>query len=233
MATRPSGPNIDFRGRRRRRQRRLVRTVAIASVVAIGAGGYYVLSRGGRLPSPFSREPERPNFLFNFSTVKGYQLGPKKPSSRAAERAARDIRRDLSEFYIDAFLAPQSWRDGVPEDAWKIFAPAARKHAQRHSSSFTLGNVGRSVQSLSVTRKVLTVRVLFDSSGRPNAATAVVAFKARGTIRGGRRFELSNRSGLVLRQVSDRWLIVGYPKVETSVEPVTARGGSPSPGGTP
>ena len=211
----------------------MVRTVAIAAVVVVGAGGYYVLSRDGRLPSPFSREPERPKFVFELSTVKGYSLGEKKPSSRQTERAAREIRRDLSEFYIDAFLAPASWEDGVPEDAWKIFAPAARKQAQRDASSFTLGSAGRSVRSLSATGSALQVRVLFDSSGRPQAATAVAVLDAGGTTKRGERFELSNRGGFVLRPVSGRWVIVGYPKVRTSLKPVGSATGSPSPGGTP
>ena len=233
MTTRASGPNIDFGGRLRRRKRRLARTVAIAAVVVVGAGGYYVLSRDGRLPSPFAREPERPKFAFKLSTVKGYALGEDEPSSRQTAREARQIRRTLSEFYIDAFLAPGSWEDGVPEDAWEIFASGARKQARRDASSFTLGNAARSVRSLSPTGSALQVRVLFDSSGRPHAATAVAALRADGTTKRGERFELSNRGGFVLRPVSGRWLIVGYPKVRTSLKPVRSGGRSPSPGGTP
>ena len=232
MAHRASGPNIDFTGRRRRRRRRLTRTIAIATVVVVGGGGYYLLSREGGLPSPFSREPERPRFNFELSTVKGYQLGQEKPSERATERAARAIRKDLSEFYIDAFLAPSSWTEGVPEEAWEIFAPAARKHAERHASSFSLGNDGRSVSSLKATGSALSVRVLFDSSGRPQAATAVAALKADGRTKRGERFELSNRSGFVLQPFEGRWLIIGYPKVRTALKPVPS-GGSPSPGGSP
>jgi hypothetical protein len=233
MATRASRPNIDFTGRRRRRRRRLGRIIAIAAVVAVGGGGYYLLSREGGLPSPFSRKPERPTFVFGLSSVKGYQLGDEKPSARATRRAARQIRHDLSEFYIDAFLAPSSWTDGVPEDAWDIFAPAARKHAERHASSFSLGNDGRSVSSLAATDSALSVRVLFDSSGRPQAATAVAALKGDGRTKGGARFELSNRSGFVLQPFDGRWLIVGYPKVRTALEPVGSNGGSPSPEGAP
>jgi hypothetical protein len=209
------------------------RTIAIATIVVVGGGGYYLLSREGRLPSPFSREPERPKFTFELSSVKGYQLGQETPSERASERAARQIRQDLSEFYIDAFLAPSSWTDGVPEEAWEIFAPAARKHAQRHASSFSLGDDGRSVSALTATGSALQVRVLFDSSGRPQAATAVAALKADGRTKGGQRFELSNRSGFVLRPVDGKWLIVGYPKVRTSLKPVQSDGGAQSPGGSP
>jgi hypothetical protein len=233
MATRASGPNIDFTGRRRRRRRRVVRTIAILAVVAVGGGGYYLLSREGGLPAPFSREPERPTFAFDLSSVKGYRLGEEQPSARAARRAARQIRQDLSEFYIDAFLAPSSWIDGVPEDAWEIFAPAARRHAKRHASSFSLGNEGRAVSSLAATGSALSVRVLFDSSGRPHAATAVAVLKADGKTKSGSQFELSNRSGFVLRPFDGRWLIVGYPKVRTALKPVGSSGGSPSPEGAP
>ncbi|HEX2267839.1 MAG TPA: hypothetical protein VHI97_06520 [Actinomycetota bacterium] len=233
MAHRASGPNIDFTGRRRRRRRRLTRTVAIATLVVVGGGGYYLLSRSGGLPSPFSREPERPKFTFELSSVKGYQLGADEPSERASERAARQIREDLSEFYIDAFLAPSSWTDGVPEDAWEIFAPPARRQARRDASSFSLGNTGRSVSALRSTGSALQVRVLFDSSGRPQAATAVAALKANGRTKAGQRFELSNRSGFVLRPVDGRWQIVGYPKVRTSLKPVQSGGGAESPGGSP
>lgn len=233
MAHRASGPHIDFTGRRRRRRRRLTRTIAVGALVVVAGGGYYLLSREGGLPSPFSREPERPKFAFELSSVKGYQLGQEKPSDRATERVARQIRVDLSEFYIDAFLAPASWTDGVPEEAWEIFAPAARKHAQRHASTFSLGNTGRSVSALRATGSALQVRVLFDSAGRPHAATAVAALTANGRTRGGQGFELSNRSGFVLRPVEGRWLIVGYPKVRTSLKPVQSDGGAQSPGGSP
>ncbi|MDP8957123.1 MAG: hypothetical protein M3N24_09225, partial [Actinomycetota bacterium] len=229
MATPASGPNIDFTGRRRRRRRRLARTIAIAAVVVVGGGGYYLLSRGG-LPSPFSREPERPNFTFQLSTVKGYQLGEGEPSSRATARVARDVRRDLSDFYIDAFLAPSSWTDGVPDDAWRIFAPAARRDARRNAASFSLGRGGRAVRKLTATSSALQIRVLFDSSGRPQAATATAALKADGRTKTGQRFELRNRSAFVLRPVEGRWLIVGYPNVRTELEPVRSRGGSQSPG---
>ena len=193
----------------------------------------YLLSRDGRLPLPFSREPERPKFTFQLSSVKGYQFGEEKPSARSTERVAREIRRDLSEFYIDAFLVSSSWTEGVPEEAWEIFAPAARKQAQRDASSFSLGKNGRSVSALTANRSALQVRVLFDSSGRPHAATAVAALKAEGKTKAGQRFELSNRGGFVLRPVDGRWLIVGYPKVETSLKPVKSKGGSKSPGGSP
>lgn len=233
MAVRPSRASIDFTGRRRRRRRRLVRTVAIAAVVVVGGGGYYLLAREGRLPSPFSRQPERPKFSFDLASVKGYQLGENESSKRVTERAAREIRKGLSEFYIDAFLAPSSWTDGVPEDAWEIFATAARKQAKRDASSFSLGRAGRSVSALKATRSALSVRVLFDSSGRPHAATAVAALKAAGRTKAGQRFQLSNRSGFVLRPVEGRWVIVGYPKVETALKPLRSGGGSKSPGGTP
>ncbi len=233
MAHRASGPNIDFTGRRRRRRRRLTRTIAIGALVVVGGGGYLLLARGGGLPSPFSRDPERPKFTFELSSVKGYQLGQEKPSERATGRAARQIREDLSEFYIDAFLAPSSWADGVPDEAWDIFAPAARRHAKRDASSFSLGNTGRSVSALTATGSALQVRVLFDSSGRPHAATAVAALRANGRTKAGQKFELSSRSGFVLRPVEGRWLIVGYPKVQTSLKPVKSNGGAQSPGSSP
>ena len=233
MATRASGPDIDFTGRRRRRRRRLARTAAISTVVLVGAGGYYLLSRGGGLPSPFSREPERPKFTFQVSTVKGYKLADDNPSAPATQREARRIQRDLSEFYIDAFLAPRSWDEGVPEDAWKVFDLAARRHAKRNSSPFTVGRIGRSVTSLSPTKSALQIRVLFGPTGRPEAATAVAAFKAEGRTNRRQRFELSNRAGFVLRVVEGDWRIVGYPKVRTAVSPLASGGGSPSPEETP
>lgn len=230
MATRRSGPNIDFTGRRRRRKRRLNRTLAVGAALVVGLGGFYLLSRGGGLPSPFSKKPERPKFEFRLTSVKGYQLGPRKPSKKATERAARDIRHDLSEFYIDAFLAPQTWEEGVPEETWEIFAPAARRQAQRQSSSLTLGRVARSVTALRTTGSTLAVRVLFDSGGRPQAATAVALFKGNGQLRGGRRFGVSNRGGYVLRPGKDGWLIVGYPRVRTAIQPARgSQGGGASP----
>jgi hypothetical protein len=230
MASRASGPPIDFTGRRRRRRRRTFRTVALA-LVALGAVlAFYLVTHKGQLPGPLGSKPARPSFAFRFSSIKGYQLGEHRPSSATTKKAAEAIQDSLSEFYVDAFLDPETWTKGVPSDAWKVFAPAARKQALRHTSTFTLGTVGRSVASLSVTRSSLAVRVLFGPTGRAEAASAVVVFQARGKTKSGQALELRNRGGLVFRPSSGEWVIVGYPKIRTSIESVSGRSSaSPSP----
>ncbi|HEX8100031.1 MAG TPA: hypothetical protein VF660_07515, partial [Actinomycetota bacterium] len=176
MATRRSGPPIDFTGRRRRRRQRLLRTAGVAIGVVVAAGAVYAVTHKGRLPGPFGgKHAERPSFTFRFASVKGYKLGESSPSSGATEKAARDVQHALSEFYIDTFLDPNSWSDGVPEKTWDLFAPSARKQALRHTSSFTLGNVARSLQSLSVSGSTLSVRVLFGPTGKAEAVSAVAA----------------------------------------------------------
>ena len=220
MATRRSGPPIDFTGRRRRRRQRLLRTGGVALGVVVAAGAVYAVTHKGSLPGPFGGpgKPERPSFTFRFASVKGYKLGESSPSNGATEKAAKDVQHTLSEFYIDTILDPNSWADGVPKKTWNVFTPAARKEALRHASSFTLGNVARSLKSLSVSGSALSVRVLFGPTGKAAAATAVAALRARGKTTAGQRVEVTNRGGFFLKPSSGKWLIVGFPKVRTSVQ---------------
>src|SRR4029077_18130705 len=82
--------------------------------------------------------------------------------------------------------------------------------------AFTLSGVS-SVNLVKVTSSSLHVEVLYDPQGRAAAATAIVDFRVAATQPGGRTIDVASSANLLLRKVSGKWLIVGYPSAKTQV----------------
>jgi hypothetical protein len=137
-------------------------------------------------------------------------------------------------------MDPRNRERGLPAQAWNAFAKGLRKRARSDATALTLGRSGPSIEELSVTEASLSVRVLLDPRGRPEAALATVAFDASGTLGSGEAVLVSNRASFLLEPAGARWLVVGYPSARTEVEtpaptpsPGATPGASPSPGGSP
>jgi hypothetical protein len=141
-------------------------------------------------------------------------------------------------------MDPTTRRDGLPASAWNAFARPVQDRARSDASSLTLGESGATIDKLSVTDATLSVRVLLDPQGRPQAAVANVMFAATGTLSGGAAVLVSNRASFLLRPAGETWVVVGYPTASTDVQSpapspsasVTATptaGGSPSSGASP
>lgn len=124
-------------------------------------------------------------------------------------------------------MEPKTWKQGVPAAAWNTFARPVQGRAKADAASLTLGEAGSSIDRLSLSNASLSVRVLLDPGGRPQAAVATVVFEASGTLTGGQPVLVSNRGSFLLQPAGNRWLVVGYPSVKTEVETPSP---SPSPG---
>ncbi|HEY3210523.1 MAG TPA: hypothetical protein VGL18_12165, partial [Actinomycetota bacterium] len=78
-----------------------------------------------------------------------------------------------------------------------------------------------------ITNASLSVRVLLDPKGHPEAAVAAVVFETSGTLSGGEPVQVSNHASFLMRPIDGSWLVVGYPKAKTEVD---APSPTPSPG---
>ena len=103
-----------------------------------------------------------------------------------------------------------------------------RKRAKNDAASLTIGEAGSRLTALSITNASLSVRVLLDPKGRPEAAVATVVFETSGSLTGGEPVMVSNQASFFLQPIDGRWVVVGYPKAKTEVE---APSPTPSPGG--
>jgi ketosteroid isomerase-like protein len=150
----------------------------------------------------------------------------RKGSPAAAREAESGIQATLSAFYDAAFMDPKARKQGLPPASWKAFAEPLQQRAKADAASLTLGEAASGIQSLSVTDASLSVRLLLDPQGHPDAAVATVIFDASGKLAGGEPVAVSNRATFLLRPSGDAWLVVGYPGATTTVDSVP----SPSPG---
>jgi hypothetical protein len=159
-----------------------------------------------------------------------------KRNAAAARDAATEIQTTLSAFYDAAFMDPRTRKQGLSAGAWNAFAPSIRQRARKDAASLTLGEPGSRVDELSITDASLSVRVLLDPKGSPNAAIATVVFEASGTLIGGEPVQVSNRASFLLQPIDRRWLVVGYPQAKTELEapsPTPTGSASPSSGASP
>jgi hypothetical protein len=245
----PGQPEPGFSaGPRRRRRTGLVLTIASA-ILATGAVAAFFLLRSGTSattpPEPrASVTPSRPAHVplaFQVDRLRVVNLSHRQAEPRATG-AANAIATQLSAFYETAFADPASWKGGVPEDAWNVFASAVRARAKGDAGSFTPATTGLDVLEMNVSKSTLSVTVLLDGSGHAEAAFAGVTFEGTGELEGGQMVQVENAATFYLRPVSGAWLIVGYPHASTKVEagsaspsasPGAAGSASPSAGSSP
>jgi hypothetical protein len=149
-----------------------------------------------------------------------------RSNAAAAQAVAVKVQTTLSAFYDAAFMDPKARGQGPASAAWNAFARPAQERAKADAESLTLGEAGSGIDRLSVTEASLSVRMLLDPRGRPQAAIAVVVFDASGTLKSGDAVLVSNRASFFLRPAGDNWLVVGYPSAHTEVQ---ASAPTPSP----
>jgi hypothetical protein len=212
---------------------------AIALVACGGGGG----PKPSQPPATSPSLPPREAFVFPLSRTASVSTG--KRNGTAAKDAAADIQATLSSFYDAAFMDPNAWKQGLSADAWNAFATSVRERAMKDAASLTLGEAGSRLTELSITNASLSVRVLLDPKGRPEAAVATVVFETSGSLSAGEPVKVSNQASFLMQPIDGRWLVVGYPKAKTEVEapsptpnpasgtPTPTGSGSPSSGASP
>jgi hypothetical protein len=233
----PGQPEPAFQAGPRRGRTRLILVVVLAVIVAgVAVGAFFLLrSRTTASPTPGSSQvtpspaPHVP-FVFALDRVRVVKLTSRSVEARV-DATAEAIATQLSAFYDTAFADPASWKSGVPDDAWNVFAPSIRDRAKGETDSFTPATKGVDLLELTVSKSSLAVTLLFDASGRARAAFARVLFEGTGELKDGQQVEIVNATTLYLRPTSGEWLIAGYPLASTKVEVGTAAPIS-SPGAT-
>jgi len=220
-----------------RSRRRLFVGLVILVVVLAGAaiGAWAVLSNPTSSPAGSATPatvPNRPPFFFRIGVVRADSTG------RDALNAARDssvvIAGRLSSFYDTVFMDPATWKEGVPDRAWLLFDSSVRARARQESASFTLGSQAASLKSLRVENTSLSVDVLADPRGNPQAAVATVEFKAEGLLVTGQLATITNTASFLFRIEGGEWVVFGYPSANTAIETqaLTPSAGPSSSSGT-
>jgi hypothetical protein len=123
-------------------------------------------------------------------------------------------------------VAPDTWTRGIPSTAWDVFSPGVRTQAQHDAASLGLGAQVPSLSRLTVDQSSLGMRVLVDPKAAIVTVGADVRFVAIGVLRDGRLLHVSSHASFLFKQLSGRWMIVGYPLASIELNTVTP---SPSP----
>ena len=147
-----------------------------------------------------------------------------------ARDASVEIAGQLSSYYDAVFMDPDTWKNGVPDRAWLLFDRSLRARAQQDSESLTLGPQAASLKSLRVEVASVSVDVLIDPRGNPQAAVANVEFKARGSLVTGQPAIITNTASFLLQLEGGEWVVFGYPTANTSID---AQAPTPSAGASP
>jgi hypothetical protein len=187
---------------------------------------------GGPGPSPrvSPTVPGRALFLFPIQFRKADRTG--KANQSAADDATVAVASRLSTFYDTVFVNPDTWANGVPDDAWSIFDPSIVDRAKKDADAFTLGDQAAGLAKLKVKGPSLFVKVLLTPSGQPDTAIAEAEFVAVGTLDGGGKVDITNHVSFLLRPQDGRWTVVGYQDASTDVQSQTEPSAGPSPSGT-
>ena len=221
----------------RSRRRLLVGLLIIAVALAgAGIGAWAVIttpkSTPGGTGSP-AGTPARPPFFFRIGDVTADSTG--RRAVNVARDASVEIAGQLSSYYDTVFMDPDTWKKGVPDRAWLLFDRSLRARARQDSASLTLGPQAANLESLRVENSSLSVEVLIDARGNPQAAVANVEFKARGSLVTGQPAAIANTASFLLQLEAGEWVVFGYPTAKTSIDvqaPTPSAGASPASGAT-
>src|SRR5438552_11187832 len=152
--------------------------VLVVALVGVGIGSWALMSNDSSMPrgsgSP-ATTPARPRLFFRIGEVTTDRTG--KKAVGVAGDASVEIAGQLSSFYDSVFMDPDTWKNGVPEGAWVLFDRSLRARAREDSASFTLGSRAARLKNLPVETASMSVEVLVDPRGNPQAAVAEVEFK--------------------------------------------------------
>jgi hypothetical protein len=204
-------------------------TLALLAFGLLGTSIPLALARHAEEPSPGVPSPvpsptvAPPRVPFAFPPAKLQTEVIRAGGRAAARKVAGDIQASLSGFYDQVFLDPLTWAAGAPPDiAWDVFDEPLRGRAAEDLDALTLGSAAAGLAALDVTRSTLQVEVLLDPKGRPQAAVAVVVFRADGSLTSGEEVRVVNRASFLFEPESGEWLIVGYPSTSTIVKSIGA-----------
>lgn len=221
LASRTATPppvNRTKRAEQRRKRRTPLALIIIPIVLIVGAGVMVLFLTGNadKLPGPLGGGAE-PVPEFSFKLAKVQVVGTAEDADNAAlkpdaETAAADVAPVLDQFFTDAFLDPNMWKDGNYEDALALFSDAALPSAQTGGlETLTLGaNAGDVYDSVLPDRGSIRYDVLFDKDGAPFDVAAHVKFYATAKRQDATYVGIVSHGVLFLQDTGDGWRITAY-----------------------
>ena len=233
------GPDAAPSRRRAARSRRRLFVGLLIAAVALagtGVGAWAVITSLKTTPTGSETPagpPARPPFFFRIGDVTADSTGPS--AVNVARDASVEIAGQLSSYYDTVFMDPSTWKNGVPDRAWLLFDRSLRDRARQDSASLTLGPQSATLKSLRVENASVSVDVLIDPRGNPQAAVANVEFKARGFLVTGQPATVTNTVSFLLQLEAGEWVVFGYPTANTSIDaeaPTPSASASPASGAT-
>ena len=185
-----------------------------AVLLLVGVGVITFLLQWERQPpgSVVTPEPDVvvPDFAFRLDGVRALDTGAHQGAAHRARHAARNIRKTLTDLYVNGFVDPNSWRRGRFGELWSLFTKEALPQARAEVETLTIGSDANDLyEAVHPKGGVLKVRVLLDRGGHPSTAVASVDFFARGNT--GERFvSISSAGQYFLRPQHNEWSIYAY-----------------------
>ena len=144
----------------------------------------------------------------------------------------------LDQFFTDAFLDPNKWKDGDYEDALALFSDAALPSAQVAGlETLTLGaNAGDTYETRAARQGIDPLRRAVRSRGRPvRRRGARQVLRARPSSRTRRYVAIVSHGVLFLEDTGDGWRITAYDmkRNDHATEAPAATGATGASGASP
>jgi hypothetical protein len=190
--------------------------LGIAGVIAVAAALVLVFTGKGGLSKVIGHQPERTAFAFAAPVVHQNAITG-IPGEHASDRDAQQVRDRLSQLYDTAFMDPDTWAKGLPDDVWQGFTKGAAAKATADPGALALGRQPE-LARLEVTKAELTINVLFDSKKRPEAIIATVAFQATGALKDASPVDVKSKATFLFRSISGQWLVSGFPAARVTID---------------
>ena len=206
----------------------LALVLAVLGALAIAGAGYVLFFKDDARPR-VGRPHESPRTRFQFAdpSIKLTAVAG-KPTAASVRKQAEEIRSQLSAFYDAAFLEPETWQNGLPDDIWTGFTKGAAAKAAADAGALTLGRQPRLV-TLEVESSSLVLHVLLDGKKRPTAIVARAMVHAAGSLADHSTVDVASDAEFLFRPVSGRWMVAGFPAAKVRIDSAAP---SPEPSAT-
>ncbi len=186
----------------------LVFVMGLVLAACNGDGG----DPGGNAPEVSEETPEF-DFTLDKVTDTPTQPGAALTVKATAEdqKVADHLAKQLSLFYKAAFLDPANWKDGTYESAFELFDQHAMPDAKANVEVLTAGkDAGSTYSDIQPGFSHFNVRVLTGEKGKILSASALVEFRALGTLAAGGQRTFISKGTYFLNNVEGEWFINGF-----------------------
>jgi hypothetical protein len=188
----------------------LAGVVAAVAVILV-----FLLKGGGANQSPFSPDPQTPDFAFEASKVLVVPTTTQAETEKLKTKAkvpSDDVKKIMNALYVNAFLDPTNWKDGSYDDVWTLFDTGSGTEAQAQVDTLTAGTgAGAAFDTILPTgTSTLKMKVLFDPKEEPYSVVAIAKFKATGSGKDGQDLQMLSNGQFVFQKVDGTWKVVSF-----------------------